>query len=279
MYPAITPLVRDAIKRRYEMIPYLYSLMLRSHLFAEPPVRWTGWRYEGDERCWRERVLREGETQYWLGDAVLVGGVYEEGGEVARMYLPSDSQTPAERQSQFLNLNKPHQYLDAGQWLTIPSKWDESIPLLAKVGTLIPVGKPEQVVASLREQQATPADLPQDDYRAVELFPQPASSGASKVFVNEWLEDDGVSPAPSAILRIELSYRSDEWAVDVVAYRHEMLSGGGEVYEPLWRELHFVLPVGDERTVTVNGQSTGRVAADSKGRFVFRASVEVLLAK
>lgn len=31
MYPEITPLIRDAIKRRYELIPYLYSLMLESH--------------------------------------------------------------------------------------------------------------------------------------------------------------------------------------------------------------------------------------------------------
>jgi hypothetical protein len=248
--------------------------MLRSHLYAEPPVRWTGLGYEGDGEVWRSRVLREGETQYFLGEALLVGGVYEAGGEVSRMYLPSKTG----EKEQFLNLNSPYQYLDAGEWVDIPSKWDESIPLLAKVGTLIPVGKPNQVVASLKEKESISADLPLDDYRAVELFPPSAESGPSKRFVNSWLEDDGISPAPSAILKIELTFKNDERAVDIVSYKHEMICADGRFYEPLWKNLHFVLPFGDERVVTLRGDPTERCAVGSKGRSVFRSSVEDLLA-
>lgn len=92
MYPAITPLVRKAIKRRYEMIPWLYSMMLESHLTATPPQRWTGWGYESDPEVWK-REITDGETQYWLGDALLIGGVYEPGVSQAKVYHPGQRKT------------------------------------------------------------------------------------------------------------------------------------------------------------------------------------------
>src|ERR1700685_1025062 len=36
MYPSIIPQIRATIKRRYELIPYLYSLALESHMSAIP---------------------------------------------------------------------------------------------------------------------------------------------------------------------------------------------------------------------------------------------------
>ncbi len=88
-YPAIAPLVRAAIRRRYELVPYTYSLSLKSHLTAVPPQRWTGWGYEHDPVVWT-RPLLAGDTQYWFGDALLVAGVYEEGVDTARVYLPRE---------------------------------------------------------------------------------------------------------------------------------------------------------------------------------------------
>jgi alpha-glucosidase (family GH31 glycosyl hydrolase) len=37
MYPEILPNIRQALQRRYELIPYIYGLMLLSHLTATPP--------------------------------------------------------------------------------------------------------------------------------------------------------------------------------------------------------------------------------------------------
>lgn len=59
MYPEITHLVRKAIKRRYAMIPYIYSLMLESHQTAIPPQRWTGWGYEKDPEVWTGPITEE----------------------------------------------------------------------------------------------------------------------------------------------------------------------------------------------------------------------------
>jgi len=74
MFPEIIPIVRKLIKRRYELIPYIYSLALESHLTASPPQRWTGWGYESDKEVWSNRILTDGETQYWRGESLLCGG-------------------------------------------------------------------------------------------------------------------------------------------------------------------------------------------------------------
>ncbi|KAK5241097.1 hypothetical protein LTR16_009769, partial [Cryomyces antarcticus] len=76
MYPEVTHIIRAAIKRRYELLPYIYSLALESHLTASPAQRWVGWGYEDDPNVWEDTLLR-GEEQYWFGDNLLIGGVYE----------------------------------------------------------------------------------------------------------------------------------------------------------------------------------------------------------
>jgi hypothetical protein len=247
--------------------------MLRSHLYAEPPQRWTGWDYTADEEVWKSKVLRDGDTQYFLGDALLIGGVFEPGSETARMYLPQVD-TGVSGSEQFLNINAPYQYLGAGQWVDIEAKWDESIPVLAKVGTLIPVGKAEQT--HLPGEKNNLANLSPDDYRAVELFP-PKGNGPSKGFRNSWLEDDGISPAQSPILNIELVYTCDEHTVNIVEYSHMKLQDDKRTFLPPWKELQFILPVGDERSVKFKGKDTVAVGADCRQRSCFKLDLAVLL--
>jgi hypothetical protein len=137
-------------------MPYLYSLSLESHLFATPPQRWTGWgMYEADPEVWTEK-LTKGEKQFWLGDALLVGGVYSEGKDKAKMYLPRGSVattthspyasmsssvsslaasielTPGQLEG-YINLSAPNEYLPAGAWATIKSEWKDSIPILVSL--------------------------------------------------------------------------------------------------------------------------------------------------
>ncbi|KAK8161730.1 neutral alpha-glucosidase ab precursor [Phyllosticta citrichinensis] len=251
MYPEIIPNVRATIKRRYELIPFLYSLHLDSHLNATPPQRWTGWGYESDPEVWT-RALRGGETQYWLGDALLIGGVFEPGQSKARMYLPKKQ---GDDEAEFLNLNHPHQYLPAGQWVDIESPWEDSIPVLARVGSAVPVGKDIQVLSP--GEKENPAALPQDDYRAVEIFPPRQSSGG-KWFETTWYEDDGISLA-AAISSFTVSYASSEKQIKF------KFSADASGFKPSWTSLGVVLPVGDKRTVVVDGKQLNE-SKDSRGR-------------
>jgi alpha-glucosidase (family GH31 glycosyl hydrolase) len=257
MYPEILPEVRKAIKRRYELIPFLYSLHLESHLFATPPIRWVGWGYEKDPEVWTE-VLKDGETQYWLGDALMVGGVFEPGVEVGRVYLPKQK----EEDAGFVNLNAPYQYLEAGQWVEIESKWKESIPILAKVGSAIPVGRGVQVLSS--GDKRNDASLPKDDWRGIEIFP-PKGSSNGRVFEMKWYEDDGISAATRiATYAIKYSCSSSEITV---AFQREERAGFVSEFE----DIDVILPVGDARTVvSQDSKLVKSLGKDSGGRCHFR---------
>jgi alpha-glucosidase (family GH31 glycosyl hydrolase) len=261
MYPEIIPEVRRAILRRYELIPYLYGLMLKSHLTALPPQRWVGWGYEADPEVWTNRVLKDGEQQYWLGDTLLVGGVYEAGVSEAHIYLPKrDDADPG-----FLNTNAPHQYLAAGQWHTIASPWHGSIPVLARIGGAVPVGKEEQVVAP--GDKINEAGLSEDDYRGIEIFPPPALRARYEKHTNTWLEDDGVSPAPAKLAEFTFIYAATGAQIEVDFVKDT------SQFAPPWigNGLTVILPVGDTRdVVTVNGSPVSRQSMDVSGRRRFQ---------
>jgi alpha-glucosidase (family GH31 glycosyl hydrolase) len=254
MYPEITPLIRDTIKRRYEIIPYLYSLMLESHMTALPPQRWIGHGYESDPEVWTPEVMA-GETQYWLGNAILVGGVYEPGNTTARMYLP----TSGSNDQGYLNLNAPHQYLPAGQWVDIHSEWKDSIPLLGRVGEAIAIGKNLQTRSTGDHRFPSPNAV-EDDYRAVEIFPPKGTSGKEYSYV--WYEDDGISS------KLNMSTFTLRWSSteEVVKVKIENV---GE-YIPLWKDLEIILPVGDKRKVVMSNDTDCQRAQDSRGRAVFK---------
>ncbi|KAK5994120.1 Alpha-glucosidase 2-like protein [Cladobotryum mycophilum] len=256
MHPSITPLVRKAIKRRYAMIPYLYSLMIQSHRTAEPPQRWTGWGYEADPEVWTAPIT-DGETQYWLGDTLLVGGVYEPGVNQARVYLPRAS----EDNQGYINLKAPYQHLKAGQWVTIDAEWHGAgIPVLAKIGTVLPVGRDVQVLSP--GEKENPADLPLDDYRAVEIFPPQGDSGG-KWYENVWYEDDGVSAVgKNKISEYKFDYSATESTIKVRLSRDEE-SG----FIAPWKKLVIVLPPGDTRSVsTAEGDRVQDLGRDDEGR-------------
>ncbi|CAK1354913.1 unnamed protein product [Cercospora beticola] len=243
MYPEILPEIRKAIKRRYEMIPYIYGLMLKSHLTAEPPQRWVGWGYEQDSEVWTSRVLKDGEQQYWFGESLLVGGVYEANVSEAKIYAPKRSTSDPG----YLNLNAPFQYLSAGEWHSIASPWRESIPLLARIGGAIPVGKDRQVVAP--GDKVNEADLPADDWRGVEIFPSRQDLSDGTVYTNEWYEDDGISPPPARLARFSVSYATTAKEV-TVWFKQDV-----EAFSPPWTEngITVILPVGDTREVASGG--------------------------
>jgi alpha-glucosidase (family GH31 glycosyl hydrolase) len=266
MYPEIIPHIRKAIKRRYEMIPYIYNWMLKAHTTAIPPQRWTGWGYESDAEIWNSKLIKDGETQYWLGDTLLVGGVYEPGVDHAKVYLPRRSSTDPG----FLNTNAPYQYFPAGTWQTIHSPWNESIPVLARIGGAVPVGKDRQVVAP--GDKRNEAGLPVDDYRGVEIFPPPEDySDAARWFMDDWLEDDGISPPPARMARFIIRYAASPTEIKVV------VGADIEDFLPPWVNcgVTIILPVGDKRSVlSSHGTPLEIRRADEQGRRRFHIHIQ-----
>ncbi|KAA8644757.1 putative alpha-glucosidase [Aspergillus tanneri] len=260
MYPEITPLVRDAIKRQYEILPYIYSLGLESHLTASSPQRWIGWGYETDPEVWT-KTLKLGEEQYWFGDTILVGGVYEPGVSVGKMYLPR--KTNSQFDYEYVNMNTPFTYLASGQWVEVPSEWRTSIPLMARIGGAIPVGQSVQTRVPGDGTSASVAVEELDDYRGIEIFP-PRSSSHNNVFSTTWLEDDGISSNPS-ISRYTVRYSSTDDRV-VVGFSRDEQSG----FVPAWKNLDITLHKRDERRVISDvGNIVQYKGKDSRGRNVY----------
>ncbi|KAK8038097.1 Neutral alpha-glucosidase C [Apiospora phragmitis] len=288
-YPSVAPIIRAAIKRRYELVPHTYSQMLRSHQDATPPQRWTGWGYESDSNVWSKELLR-GDSQYWFGDSMLVAGVYEPGVISARVYLPrKNADDPG-----FLNLSAPYQRFESGKWHDIDSTWYTSIPVLARIGSAIPVGKPTPTTCLAGDDPEFP-NIAKDDWRGVEIFPPPVVHDANlpsdvaaapssngngthantQTFTNQWFEDDGTSRVEkSDLCTFEIRYSTsspDEIQVGVSMKKQ------GE-FEPLWVKngITVVLPVGEERAVTMDDSAAGEVldaGRDSKGRKLWKLKI------
>ncbi|CAM1504993.1 Fc.00g106300.m01.CDS01 [Cosmosporella sp. VM-42] len=266
MYPEITPLVRKAIKRRYAMIPFLYSLMLESHQSATPPQRWTGWGFETDPEVWTSDIM-DGENQYWLGDALLVGGVFEPGVSKAKVYLPKAS----EEDEGFMNLNPPYEHFPPGQWVTLDAEWHGSgIPILAKIGSAIPIGRDVQVLS--QGEKTNPANLPLDDYRAVEIF-APRQNSGDKWYDTTWYEDDGVSSASrNRISKYIFSYKTCTTEVMVKFWTNQ---GSNYNFRAPWQTLVIILPVGDTRIVVAsNGHNVHEIERDERDRRRFCLALE-----
>ena len=236
MYPHITPHIRKAIKRRYEILPYIYSLGLESHMFASPPQRWTGWDHEMDPEVWTNKLLKEGEEQYWFGSSLLVGGVYEPGVSVAKMYLP---RSDAKFDYGYVNTHVPYEYFASGQWVEIQSVWTDSIPIVARVGTAVPVGKD---VLTLVPGEKNPQcnNVPADDWRGVEIFP-PKASSHGQTFESTWYEDDGISNEPT-ISPFTVRYSCTE---EKIVFG--LQTAQGDKFVPPWKDLDIILLPGDER--------------------------------
>lgn len=266
MYPEITPMIRKAIKRRYEIMPYLYSLGLESHLTASPPQRWIGWGHESDPEVWTKQ-LKSGEEQYWLGDTLMVGGVYQPGVDTAKMYLPRCAERGFDYG--YVNLNAPHDYYASGQWVTVSSPWRDSIPLFAKIGGAIPVGKNVQTRMP-GDNKPEYQSLPEDDYRGIEIFPPQGSSHGDE-FSTTWYEDDGLSLHPK-ISSFTVSYSCTPEKVVV-----SLVPEADNVFIPPWTEVEFILPRGDQRYIeSADGVKMERVEAHDSDRVRYKMPVRAM---
>ena len=264
MYPEITPNIRDTIKRRYEILPYIYSLGLESHMYASPPQRWVGWGYESDPEVW-SKYLKGGEEQFWFGDTMLIGGVYEPGVCSARMYLPRRQDDAFDYG--YVNTSAPHEYFASGQWVSITSHWKDSIPVLAKVGGAIPVGKNVQTRMPGEENPAC-RSLEEDDYRGVEIFP-PSGSSHGQSFETTWYDDDGISRKPR-ISSFTVRYTA---TVDRLIVGFE--TGKDDVFVPPWKaSLTFIMVPGEQRfLVSEDGTPLKKLIEDGRGRPRYRMAL------
>ncbi len=163
MYQEITPYVRDLIKFRYRLIPYLYDLLLRYHRDYSPVIRPTFYEFPDDERCYAEN------DDLMLGENLLVAAVVEPGYRTRKVYLPGGAG--------WYDFWSGDNY-EGGKEIVVDAPWDHT-PLLAREGSAIPLNLAEQHFSNRADQ------------RGFAIFPHAADDS----FVSECFEDDGESYA------------------------------------------------------------------------------------
>ena len=222
MYPEITPYIRDLIKLRYKLIPYMYDLLWRSHQKFEPMIRPTFYDFPHDERCFAEN------DDMMLGGKLLVASVVDAGKRDRTVYLPQGC-------NWFDFWSGDH--FEGGQSVTLPAPWDRP-PLLVREGSAIPLNLAEQHFAQ-------PADA-----RGFAVFPAKGSAS----FKEEFFEDDGESEAYR-----DQQYGLWQIAVNTTAASLEISMTRAGACPPAANEITLLLPRQETRALTM---PSARIAAD-----------------
>ena len=124
LHPEVTQHVAAAIRLRYTLMPYLWSLFERAHKLHQPIIRPTFYDFPQDERCFTDC------DDFMLGDALLVAPVVHPGARSREVYLPGG---PAA----WFNFHDGTR-LEAGQLHTVTAPLS-TLLLFARAGSSVPV--------------------------------------------------------------------------------------------------------------------------------------------
>ncbi|XP_064421172.1 neutral alpha-glucosidase C [Latimeria chalumnae] len=115
--------IREAIRERYELLPYWYTLFYRAHVFAEPVMR-PIWVEFPDE------ITTFGiDHEYFLGNALLVHPVTDAGVTTVDVFLPGSDEI-------WYNIRTFKRH-EGAQTLCVPVSI-ESIPVFQRGGSIVP---------------------------------------------------------------------------------------------------------------------------------------------
>ncbi|MGR6339471.1 TIM-barrel domain-containing protein [Priestia megaterium] len=232
MYPEVLGSIRELIKFRTKIIPYIYSELRETSTSYHPIIRPTFYDFEHDETTFEEN------DDFMLGDSLLVASVVEKGKKEREVYLP----------------NNPGGWYDfhVGTWyeggkkVEIPAPLHYT-PLLAKAGAIIPINEAE-VTFSTKNM----------DERGFLLFP---CRGKGKSSYSLY-EDDGLTNEylhTFAYIHVDMETTEDEIQINI--------NKEGS-YELPYNQITFHLPEKEQRKLTINGldQNVG------KGTFSYNLS-------
>ena len=188
MYGNYTEYIRAAIKLRYRLIPYFYSLMERAHETGLPIMEPMCSAFQHDSRCYEEGV------DFMIGDSLLVANVVEKGAKTRKIYLPAGEM--------FYDFNTREAY-QGGQTIEIPVDMG-SIPMFIRSGAIIPMALNQ--MSNLATEQA----------EGISILCAPDRDSRFTLY-----EDDGITTdyENGAFLKMQIQVKAGEQTI--LAFRQE----------------------------------------------------------
>jgi len=181
LHEAALPAIRDAIRLRYRLMPYLYSLMHHAAARHEPVIAPTFLSFPGDPGCVADC------DELMLGPFLLAAPVVTPGARTRRLRLPAGPEAWFDFHTEAV--------LPPGAETELDAPLDR-LPLLAPAGAIVPVTATDDC-----------ARLHDEPSRLLRLFPGPRH-GTSGF---ELVEDDGITDdGAAARLNCTLSWSPQE---------------------------------------------------------------------
>jgi alpha-glucosidase (family GH31 glycosyl hydrolase) len=143
VWESVAAIGRKFIGLRYRLLPYIYTLGYQAHVSGLPIARALFFEFPGDATVRGSPVL---DTQFMLGNALLVTPVLTKGATSVTGYLPAGT---------WYNIFDYSVVESAGQSVTWDVKLDD-MPVHVRGGTIIPMHQPALTSVAA---QATPFDL------------------------------------------------------------------------------------------------------------------------
>ena len=218
LHPVATPIIRDWIRLRYRLMPYLYTLYWRAAQFGEPMLRPLCYEFDDDPRSYAD------SDDFMLGPSLLVASVVEPGRRERAVYLPAG---PAAWIDFWTG-----RHLGAGRTHVAAAPL-ERIPLFVPAGAMIPT-----------TDTADTSRLHDEPSRALRIFPG-RGRGESRFTL---YEDDGLTHAhrDGDHAQVECALAWSERRIRVRATR------SGRFALP-YAAIRVVLPPGERRRLELEG--------------------------
>jgi len=220
LHPSVLPIIRDWIRFRYRLMPYLYTLYWRAAQFGEPMLRPLFYEFPDDPRAFDD------SDDFLFGPSLLVASIVEPGQRVRAVYLPRG----------------PAAWIDfwtgtayrAGTTVVVPAPF-ERIPLFVPAGAIIPT-----------TGTADPLQRHDEPSRALRIFP--GSDRGNSTFT--LYEDDGVT----------LRHRDGDHAqvtidMDWNARRIRVRARKSGDFALPYTDIGVVLPAGEGRRLELSGDA------------------------
>ncbi|WP_176086309.1 glycoside hydrolase family 31 protein [Martelella sp. HB161492] len=223
MYPEILPLIRDALKFRYRLTPYLYTLTWLATTAHEPMLRPTFLDHPQDAKTFAET------DDFMIGRDLLVANVVEKGATERVVYLPENETGWWDFWS--------GSYHRPGTEVTLPVTL-ESMPLFVRAGAVITL-----------TDGADRASTEADKSRTLAIFPVPGDFAAeSLAFEDDGRTIDWQQDKARRVTRFGLSGTADGLALSIASQ--------GD-FRPAYETARILLPAGETRAISINGKTVG----------------------
>lgn len=223
MYPDMLPLIRDAIRFRYRLIPYLYTLLVEAARTGHPITRPLVYHFPHDPRCATESF------DFMLGPNLLVAPVLEPGARTRAVYLPHGTE--------WYDYHSGEWHI-GGQTITVDTPLS-AIPLFVPAGGIIPLGDAHPV-----------RDADQREVRLARIYPQRGAGHSAFTLI----EDDGESTAYQHGAQTAVTIKV-ETTGDTITLSVDTAQNG---YALPYTEIECLLPPHEIRTLRAHADITAR---------------------